>query len=115
MYLGCSLVLLGIAIGFAIDWILLLLILSLPLMHYGLCHLRNATWSAGLARNTGVIREACDGIGCDCEIDTNHIWRKRRSMLEATSFDVLGVRALTPKSTPTFTKVNDRWPCIEPQ
>jgi protein-S-isoprenylcysteine O-methyltransferase Ste14 len=36
MYLGGSLVLFGIAIGFAIDWILLLLILSLPLMHYGI-------------------------------------------------------------------------------
>jgi protein-S-isoprenylcysteine O-methyltransferase Ste14 len=26
----------GIAIGFALDWVLALLILSLPLMHYGI-------------------------------------------------------------------------------
>jgi protein-S-isoprenylcysteine O-methyltransferase Ste14 len=36
MYLGGSIVLLGIAIGGALDWVLLLLILSLPLVHYGI-------------------------------------------------------------------------------
>jgi protein-S-isoprenylcysteine O-methyltransferase Ste14 len=36
MYVGGSLVLLGIAIGFALDWVLLLLVLSLPLLHYGI-------------------------------------------------------------------------------
>ncbi len=36
MYVGGSIVLLGIAIGFALDWILLLLVLSLPLVHYGI-------------------------------------------------------------------------------
>jgi protein-S-isoprenylcysteine O-methyltransferase Ste14 len=36
MYVGGSLALLGIAIGFAIDWVLLLLVGSLPLVHYGI-------------------------------------------------------------------------------
>jgi protein-S-isoprenylcysteine O-methyltransferase Ste14 len=36
MYVGGSIVLLGIAIGCALDWVLLLLILSLPLVHYGI-------------------------------------------------------------------------------
>jgi protein-S-isoprenylcysteine O-methyltransferase Ste14 len=36
MYVGGSLVLLGIATGGALDWVLLLLILSLPLVHYGI-------------------------------------------------------------------------------
>jgi protein-S-isoprenylcysteine O-methyltransferase Ste14 len=36
MYVGGSLALLGIAIGFALDWVLLLLIVSLPLVHYGI-------------------------------------------------------------------------------
>lgn len=36
MYLGGNLALLGIAIGFALDWVLLLLILSLPIVHYGI-------------------------------------------------------------------------------
>jgi protein-S-isoprenylcysteine O-methyltransferase Ste14 len=36
MYVGGSLALAGIAIGFALDWVLALLILSLPLMHYGI-------------------------------------------------------------------------------
>jgi protein-S-isoprenylcysteine O-methyltransferase Ste14 len=36
MYVGGSLVLLGIAIGFALDWVLLLLVVSLPLLHYGI-------------------------------------------------------------------------------
>jgi protein-S-isoprenylcysteine O-methyltransferase Ste14 len=36
MYLGGGLVLLGIAIAFALDWALLFLVLSLPLLHYGI-------------------------------------------------------------------------------
>jgi protein-S-isoprenylcysteine O-methyltransferase Ste14 len=36
MYVGGSIVLLGIAIGGALDWVLLLLILSSPLVHYGI-------------------------------------------------------------------------------
>jgi len=36
MYVGGSLALLGIAIGFALDWVLLLLVVSLPLVHYGI-------------------------------------------------------------------------------
>jgi protein-S-isoprenylcysteine O-methyltransferase Ste14 len=36
MYVGGSLALLGIAVGFAIDWVLLLLIVSLPVLHYGI-------------------------------------------------------------------------------
>jgi protein-S-isoprenylcysteine O-methyltransferase Ste14 len=36
MYVGGSLVLLGIGIGFALDWVVLLLLLSLPLVHYGI-------------------------------------------------------------------------------
>ena len=39
MYVGGSLALLGIAIGFALDWVLLLLLLlvvSVPLVHYGI-------------------------------------------------------------------------------
>jgi protein-S-isoprenylcysteine O-methyltransferase Ste14 len=36
MYFGGSLALLGIAIGFALDWVLLLMIVSLPLVHYGI-------------------------------------------------------------------------------
>ena len=36
IYVGGSLVLLGIAIGFALDWVLLLLVSSLPLLHYGI-------------------------------------------------------------------------------
>ena len=36
IYVGGSLVLLGIAIGFALDWVLLLLVGSLPLLHYGI-------------------------------------------------------------------------------
>ena len=35
MYVGGSLALLGISIGFALDWVLLLLVVSLPLVHYG--------------------------------------------------------------------------------
>ena len=34
MYVGGSLALLGIAIGFALDWVLLLVVVSLPLVHY---------------------------------------------------------------------------------
>jgi protein-S-isoprenylcysteine O-methyltransferase Ste14 len=36
MYVGGSLALLGIAIGFALDWVILLLVASLPLVHYGI-------------------------------------------------------------------------------
>ena len=36
MYVGGSLALLGIAIGFALDWVLLLMVMSLPLLHYGI-------------------------------------------------------------------------------
>jgi protein-S-isoprenylcysteine O-methyltransferase Ste14 len=36
MYVGGSLALLGIAIGFALDWVILLLLVSLPLVHYGI-------------------------------------------------------------------------------
>ena len=36
IYVGGSLVLFGIAIGFALDWVLLLLVVSLPLLHYGI-------------------------------------------------------------------------------
>lgn len=36
MYVGGSLALLGIGIGFALDWVILLLLLSLPLLHYGI-------------------------------------------------------------------------------
>ena len=36
MYGGGSIVLLGIAIGCALDWVPLLLVLSLPLVHYGI-------------------------------------------------------------------------------
>jgi protein-S-isoprenylcysteine O-methyltransferase Ste14 len=36
MYLGGSLALLGIGIGFALDWVILLLVMSLPLVHYGI-------------------------------------------------------------------------------
>ena len=36
MYVGGSLALLGIAIGFALDWVIMLLLVSLPLVHYGI-------------------------------------------------------------------------------
>jgi protein-S-isoprenylcysteine O-methyltransferase Ste14 len=36
MYVGGSLALLGIGIGFALDWVILLLMVSLPLVHYGI-------------------------------------------------------------------------------
>jgi hypothetical protein len=36
MYFGGCLALLGIAIGFALDWVILLLAASLPLVHYGI-------------------------------------------------------------------------------
>ena len=36
MYVGGSLALLGIATGFALDWVILLLVVSLPLVHYGI-------------------------------------------------------------------------------
>lgn len=36
MYVGGSLALLGIAVGFALDWVLPLLVASLPLVHYGI-------------------------------------------------------------------------------
>jgi protein-S-isoprenylcysteine O-methyltransferase Ste14 len=36
MYVGGSIVLLGIAVGCALDWVLLLLVLCLPLVHYGI-------------------------------------------------------------------------------
>jgi protein-S-isoprenylcysteine O-methyltransferase Ste14 len=36
MYVGGSVALLGIAIGFALDWVILLLVVSLPLVHYGI-------------------------------------------------------------------------------
>jgi protein-S-isoprenylcysteine O-methyltransferase Ste14 len=36
MYVGGSLALLGIAIGFALDWVILLLLVSLPFVHYGI-------------------------------------------------------------------------------
>jgi protein-S-isoprenylcysteine O-methyltransferase Ste14 len=36
MYVGGSIVLLGIAMGCALDWVPLLLVLSLPLVHYGI-------------------------------------------------------------------------------
>jgi protein-S-isoprenylcysteine O-methyltransferase Ste14 len=36
MYVGGSLALLGVAIGFALDWVILLLVASLPLIHYGI-------------------------------------------------------------------------------
>jgi protein-S-isoprenylcysteine O-methyltransferase Ste14 len=36
MYVGGSLALFGIGIGFALDWVILLLVVSLPLVHYGI-------------------------------------------------------------------------------
>ncbi len=36
MYVGGSIALLGIAISCALDWVLLLLVLSLPLVHFGI-------------------------------------------------------------------------------
>jgi protein-S-isoprenylcysteine O-methyltransferase Ste14 len=36
MYVGGSLALLGIAIGCALDWVILLLVVSLPHVHYGI-------------------------------------------------------------------------------
>jgi protein-S-isoprenylcysteine O-methyltransferase Ste14 len=36
MYVGGSLALLGIAVGFALDWVILLLVVSLPLVHHGI-------------------------------------------------------------------------------
>jgi protein-S-isoprenylcysteine O-methyltransferase Ste14 len=36
MYLGGSLALVGVAVGFALDWVLVLLVASLPLLHYGI-------------------------------------------------------------------------------
>jgi protein-S-isoprenylcysteine O-methyltransferase Ste14 len=36
MYVGGSLAFLGAAIGFALDWVILLLVASLPLIHYGI-------------------------------------------------------------------------------
>jgi protein-S-isoprenylcysteine O-methyltransferase Ste14 len=36
MYVGGILALLGIALGFALDWMLLLTLASLPLLHYGI-------------------------------------------------------------------------------
>jgi protein-S-isoprenylcysteine O-methyltransferase Ste14 len=36
MYVGGSVALLGIAIGFALDWVILLMVVSLPLVHYGI-------------------------------------------------------------------------------
>ena len=36
MYVGGILALLGIALGFALDWVLLLTLASLPLLHYGI-------------------------------------------------------------------------------
>jgi protein-S-isoprenylcysteine O-methyltransferase Ste14 len=36
MYVGGSLALLGIALGFSLDWALLLWLASLPLLHYGI-------------------------------------------------------------------------------
>jgi protein-S-isoprenylcysteine O-methyltransferase Ste14 len=36
MYVGGSLALLGIAIGFALDWVIMLLVVSLPVVHYGI-------------------------------------------------------------------------------
>jgi protein-S-isoprenylcysteine O-methyltransferase Ste14 len=36
MYVGGSLALLGIGISFALDWVILLLLVSLPLVHYGI-------------------------------------------------------------------------------
>jgi protein-S-isoprenylcysteine O-methyltransferase Ste14 len=36
MYMGGSLALLGIGIGFALDWVILLLAVSLPLVHFGI-------------------------------------------------------------------------------
>jgi protein-S-isoprenylcysteine O-methyltransferase Ste14 len=36
MYVGGSLALFGMGIGFALDWVILLLVVSLPLLHYGI-------------------------------------------------------------------------------
>jgi protein-S-isoprenylcysteine O-methyltransferase Ste14 len=36
MYVGGSLALFGIAIGFALDWVLLLMVVSVPLVHFGI-------------------------------------------------------------------------------
>ena len=36
MYAGGSLALLGVALSFALDWVILLLVVSLPLVHYGI-------------------------------------------------------------------------------
>ena len=36
MYVGGSLALLGVGIGFALDWVILLLMVSLPLVHHGI-------------------------------------------------------------------------------
>ncbi len=36
MYVGGSLALVGVGICFALDWVILLLVLSLPLLHYGI-------------------------------------------------------------------------------
>jgi protein-S-isoprenylcysteine O-methyltransferase Ste14 len=36
IYVGGNLTLLGIAIGFALDWVIVLQVVSLPLLHYGI-------------------------------------------------------------------------------
>lgn len=44
MYVGGSLALLGIGVGFALDWVILLLVASLPLVHYGIILRAKLSW-----------------------------------------------------------------------
>ena len=65
---GGSLALLGIAIGFALDRVILLLVASWPLVHYGIIVRQECYRNESSATNTGATRRRSHGIGGDSEI-----------------------------------------------
>ena len=57
MYVGGSIALLGIAVGFALDWVLLLLVASLPLVHYGIILTRGALSGTQVRRRIPALQD----------------------------------------------------------
>jgi protein-S-isoprenylcysteine O-methyltransferase Ste14 len=67
MYVGGGLALLGVAIGFALDWVLLLLVVSRLSCITASSYAKSAIWNVSSATNTGVTRRRSHGIGGDFE------------------------------------------------
>jgi hypothetical protein len=75
-YVGGSLALLGIAIGFALDWVILLLVMSLPLVHYGIVLREERYLERKFGDEYRATRRTSHGIGGDSEIGSHDIYEQ---------------------------------------